>query len=336
MKVELFSVIASSALALTSWGGGDVHDDALLWLRGDSDANGNGFIDSGEAVDARNGSSEGIELRGWLADVSGGTAQPAGDFVWTNDAVVVPFTGRSVPGAKNYFFRQSERMSDGAFWPNGIRLPDMSKRISSDDWAFHLRFKWDGRPIHAKAPHQCLLSAGLVDEGSGEMRGFALRIQQAGKFVCQIGKTAFMSETKNVTQIASNLWTDVVFSFSSQGGIDVYVQQEGVDLVRKSVSCANTNYRPDADSTFLIGNRYTRDGWAIPNSVYVQEAFRGQVNQFAIWNRSLTEDDVLRVLSWPNEDLVRAGLVDGSSDEFGGGGSLSMLIAAGVPLAGIS
>ena len=52
MKVELLSVIASSALALTSWGGGDVHDDALLWLRGDSDANGNGVIDSGEAVDA--------------------------------------------------------------------------------------------------------------------------------------------------------------------------------------------------------------------------------------------------------------------------------------------
>ncbi len=297
--------------------GGDIHEDAIVWLRGDSDANGDGVIQVDEVVDARKPTAaETIRPFGWL---DGTVADTGGDFCWTNDAVTIPYTQRTVPGARNYGFRQSVRTANNGSMPNTIVLSDTASRITSNSWSFHLRFKWAGDCISPKTSQHWLVNA-ASDSASADGHGFKWSVQNDGKFVCWIGGTPFLSGVSaNAVQIESNKWTDAVFVFNDGGAIDLTVMQEGGRLVAKSFSSKDGQYRPCPTGAFVLGNEAKVEKWGYyVDSAACYSAFRGQVNQFAVWNRALTADEVLRVLAWPNEDLVRAGVADGSSAEFNG------------------
>ena len=297
--------------------GDDIHADAIVWLRGDSDANGDGVIQVGEVVDARKPvSSEAIRPFGWL---DGTVSDTGGDFCWTNDAVTVPYTMRTIPGARNYGFRQSVRTANNGSMPNTIVLSETASRITSNSWSFHLRFKWAGDSISPKTAQQWLVNA-ASDSASAEGHGFKWSVQNDGKFVCWIGRTPFLSGVSaNAVQIESNKWTDVVFVFNEGSAIDLTALQEGGSLVAKSLTSKDGCYRPCPTKDFVLGNEAKVEKWGYyVDSAACFSAFRGQVNQFAVWNRALTADEVKRVLAWPNEDLVRAGVADGSAAEFDG------------------
>ena len=297
--------------------GDDIHADAIAWLRGDSDANGDGVIQVGEVVDARwPVSSEAIRPFGWL---DGTVSETGGDFCWTNDVVTVPYTRRTVPGARNYGFRQSVRTANNGSMPNTIVLSETARRITSNSWSFHLRFKWAGDCISPKTTQQWLVNA-ASDSASAEGHGFKWSVQNDGKFVCWIGSTPFLSGVSaNAVQIESNKWTDAVFVFNEGGAVDLTALQEGGRLVSKSLTSRDGQYRPCPTKDFVLGNEAKVEKWGYyVDSAACFSAFRGQVNQFAVWNRALTADEVKRVLAWPNEDLVRAGVADGSAAEFNG------------------
>ena len=313
----LLAGAVSVALTLGAVGSEDIHDGVVVWLRGDSDANGDGIIQATEVVDARSPVfSEAIRPYGWL---DGTVSETAGDFCWTNDTVTVPYTRRTVPGARNYGFRQRVREANNGSMPNTIVLSETASRITSCSWSFHLRFKWAGDCISPKTSQQWLVNA-ASDGASSEGHGFKWSVQNDGKFVCWIGSTPFLSGVSaNAVQIESNKWTDVVFVFNDGGTVDLSLMQEGGSFVAKSLTSRDVLYRPCPTGSFVIGNESKVEKWGYyVDSAACFSAFRGQVNQFAVWNRALSADEVKRVLAWPNEDLVRAGVADGSASEFEG------------------
>lgn len=325
----LAGAAAAVALTLGAWAGDDVHDDVLVWLRGDTDLNGDGIVQTNEVVDALSPTwSEDVRTFGW----HDGTLKKdtAGDFVWTNDAVTVPYTKRTIPGALNYCFRQSID-ADGRIMPNTIVMSNLASRITSNNWSFHVRFKWAGDPISTKTGNQCLLNAAaLGDSDTSDVgHGFKLYVAKNGRLCCAIGQTYFLSDgSSSPVQISSNRWTDAVFVFNDGGKVDLSVMQEegesGNALVTRSLSPSDKMYRPLPTKAFVLGNPTTRTAWAnAATGANSYNAFRGQVSQFAVWNRSLSSNDVLRVLAWPGEDLVRAGRADGSAAEFDGEGEVS-------------
>ena len=317
--------VASLALSCLAFAGDDIHEEAVVWLRADSDVNADGIIQPSEIVDAlKPTASNAIRPSGWLDGTV--AAGASGDFVWTNDVVAIPYTRRVIPAAKSYCFRQSVRTANNGSMPNTIVLSDIADRILSNSWSFHIRFKWAGDFISPKTSQQWILNA-ASDGASAEGHGFKWSVQNDGKFVCWIGSTPFLSGVSaNAVQIESNKWTDVVFVFKDGGAIDLTVMQENCGLVTKALSCTDGLSRPCPTKDFVLGNETERTGWGYyVDSALSFGAFRGQVNQFVVWNRALSADEVKRVLAWPNEDLVRAGVADGSAAEFEGEGNVADL-----------
>lgn len=320
MKNMLLMLFVFSALM--GFGGEDIHEDVVVWLRGDSDINGDGVIQNGEIVDSLSliPSAE-IEPYGWL---DGTVAGMPGDFRWTNDTIVVPYTRRTIPDAKSYHFRQSVYAANSGSMPNTIRMPSVASKITSASWSFHVRFKWSGDFISPKSTQQYIVRA-AVDSTASAGHGFQFAIDTSGHFVSWIGDIAFMSYNTNVTTIDSNKWTDVIFVFNEGGKVNLSVMQEGGTLIQKSMTPGDTKYRPKPDGVFTLGNNNNLSDWQYyRDSALAFNAFRGQINQFAVWNKALTADEVKRVLAWPCEDLLRAGIANGNSDEFDDGQEISM------------
>lgn len=61
---------------------------------------------------------------------------------------------------------------------------------------------------------------------------------------------------------------------------------------------------------------YTNAGRIAGNAT---KCFRGDIGQFAVWNRALDFDEMKKALAWPRGDLVRVGVRDGGAGEFRGG-----------------
>jgi hypothetical protein len=302
--------------------GGTIFDDAIVWLRGDSDINGDGRIQNGEIVDARTPiATTAIQPHGWLDGTASGVN---GDFVWTNDTVTVPYTKRTIPGAKSYCFRQNHWTSNAGSMPNTICLDStVASRITSDAWSFHLRFKWHGKKISSNTGLNNLLFAGR-DAGNTSGHGFKMQIVAAGGdtgfLKCAIGDTEFM----NGNRISSNLWTDVVFTMTTSNAVEWTIMQEGGGIKTGRAYPTDTKFRPSPSGNILIGNASNRSTWEYyVTGAAVYHAFIGEVASFAMWNRALSPEDRLRAMAWPNEDIFRAGIADGTSAEFDGEGGVS-------------
>lgn len=63
---------------------------------------------------------------------------------------------------------------------------------------------------------------------------------------------------------------------------------------------------------------YTNAGRITGNAT---KCFRGDIGQFAVWNRALDFDEMKKALAWPRGDLLRVGVRDGAAGEFRGGAS---------------
>ena len=300
---------------------GDIHDDAIVWLRGDSDLNDDGRIQVGEIVDALSPvATEAIKPNGWLDGTVSG--QP-GDFVWTNDVIVCPYTMRTNLNAKCYCFRQNQRSSDNALLPNTISMDSSwTSKITSNEWAFHIRFKWHGRKASSYATENKILYVGnsaSADEG----HGFRLSTTTGGELTCAIGEKYFMTYNTMRTTISSNVWVDCVFSMTSTNMVEWSVMEEGGILKTGQCKPGDLKFRPNPNGSVVIGNSGIRTTWEAYTGALSFNAFVGEVAEFALWNRSLSPEDRLRVMAWPNEDLFRAGIANGTSAEFDGEGNVS-------------
>ena len=324
-----FVILAMLAIWLPGVAKGEtVYDDAVVWIRGDSDLNGDERIQVGEVVDAFSPiATSAIRPTGWLDGTLSGTP---GDFVWTNDVVVCPYTFRTNKHAKSFCFRQSIR-SDGGVLPNTIALDStVASRITSDAWSFHMRFKWHGKNIGPKTAQNNILFAGTsASDASGH--GFKMIVVSAGVgtgiLKCSIGDTEFMNTSiGNAVRLSSNVWTDVTFTMTSTNVVEWSIMQEGGALVTGSRTPGDLRFRPSPSGNILIGHANVRDpNWGnYETSAAYYNAFIGEVASFAMWNRALSPEDRIRAMAWPNEDIFRIGVANGSSDEFNGEGGVSV------------
>ena len=300
----------------------DIHDDVVVWLRGDSDLNGDGIVQVGEVVDALSPTAtDAIKPNGWL---DGTVTGVSGDFVWTNDAVVCPYTSRTIENAKSYCFRQSVRTSNSGSMPNTISLDSsILSKITSNAWSFHIRFKWKGATVSPQSNSSQIAYIGNSSSASAG-HGFVLYLTTDGHMTCAIGSSHFMTYNTRAIQLSSNVWTDVVFTMTDTNVVQWSVMQAGGTLKTGSCTPSDTKFRPNPAGKAVIGNASVRTSWEYYlTSGVAKEAFIGEVAEFAMWNRALSPEDRLRVMAWPNEDLFRAGIANGASAEFSGEGAVS-------------
>ncbi len=327
--IKAAAILCLLAVILPTVSQGGVYDDdsLVLWLRGDSDLNNDGRIQVGEVVDARSPvATSAITPTGWL---DGTVSGESGDFAWTNDVVVCPYTFRTNENAKAYCFRQSVRSANNGVMPNTISLDSsVASRITSDAWSFHMRFKWHGKTISTKTGSNDLLWVGnssTDDDG----HGFKMFIVSAGSgtgiLKCAIGDTEFMSgNIGNSVRLSSNIWTDVVFTMTATNFVEWAIMQEGTALTEGSCSPGDLKFRPSPTGNVLIGHSAAKTAWGnYLDSAAYYNAFIGEVASFAMWDGALSPEDRIRAMAWPNEDLFRAGIGNGSSEEFDGEGGVS-------------
>ena len=80
------------------------------------------------------------------------------------------------------------------------------------------------------------------------------------------------------------------------------------------VPSGNWRFGSEADNGGM--QVYTNGGIVAGNST---KCFRGAFQQVALWDRSMSFDEMDAVLSWPRLGLVKIGVEDGASEEFVGG-----------------
>lgn len=84
---------------------------------------------------------------------------------------------------------------------------------------------------------------------------------------------------------------------------------------------------PAASESWYLGGRVPRTGgWDGTKEnggldsgawgAFPSECFRGSFQQIALWNRSMSFDEMGDAIAWPRQDVARLGVEDGSSDEF--------------------
>ena len=164
---------------------------------------------------------------------------------------------------------------------------------------------------------------GLAD-ASGAIKPYGIELKSSSSFF-----------------VPTNAWVDVGISISNNQAHIVVVKPKSF---RYAGAARTRRYAAIGDATFtldVVTNRLTGTGskeTQLKSCMFIlgaprewhgyyeqeketgtwDESFTGDLQQFAIWNRALSKQDMLDAFGEPRPYLVRVGLENGGSSEFGG------------------
>ncbi len=142
--------------------------------------------------------------------------------------------------------------------------------------------------------------------------------------------------------VPTNVWVDIGISVSNNQAQIVIVKPKafryaGTERWRRYAAIGSATFALDAATRNLTGTG--SNGTQLKNCMFILGAprewqgnyeqekefgtwndtsFTGDIQQFAIWNRALSKQDMLDAFGEPRPYLVRVGLGNGNSSEFGG------------------
>ncbi len=321
---------APTALAVTeaispkSAGGGDVFADARFLFRGlAEDVDGNGVLNVGEGL----GEVRDVLRRATFTDKTYGVTghQPR----FTNE--LVRFPGRNLARqATAIYFPQdivvtNEAENKCASYPSTIGLTDALKGLGNR-WTFLVR----ARPDMASPP--TYNSQWLVNFGHTGKQGMMIGLKGDGRHsrtFC-VYSTATDLTSLFTELYVTNGWFDLVVIADGQK-LTTIVMRDGEELtgsggdvkigttIKSRVLDPKHNLTPGGLLT--LGAESSTSGarpypmGANDNSV---KAFRGSIQQVAVWGRALSEAEAFSAMGWPRTDLWRVGVEDGAANEFHG------------------
>ena len=321
MSMRVGTILAVAAVAAlgganmaraASTGTGNVFSDAAFWYSGAFDANGDKLFTKGDLRDVRHVADSSHALNQSYYSGAGSTGLSI-----TNMPVIHPHAQVTNADETCVYFRQPVK-EDLKIYPVCINLPNLFTFGFQSNFTFVTRVRWEG-PTHDGANSYLFCM-----NGKG---GFRVGISSAGTLRAQIMDGSsyptvnFSTETS--VAIHSNVWVDLAVTVGD-GAITTYRAMD--DYVNgywyknlQSLPAVAKNDTTNAVSEFTIGAGEKLDGKSRTYSAYpsLWTVFRGQMQQFAVWNRKLSDAEVAEVFGC-TADKLRFGVPDGASGEFAG------------------
>ena len=357
--IALAMTIANGETSVTPRGSGCVFNDAVYWFRGGKDINGNGTMDSGEAFDDLhandvNHANHGrMAVKGWKENCS-----------FVTEDVILPAYGADAPRELQYLrlnndFKKEEVKKDGSvatnvfpFTMNPYEI--FSSHNISNKYSVVLRMRLESDPSRS----EYFFRAGY----SSTTPGLLIRFQPdsgsryASKYVQAFRwrRNADGTISKNVADDASfdqdsgniGLWapTNKWFDMSIVVGegklrIGIAVPDSPTFSGHQTINFRETDMITDgavatsSTSYMLFGSQYKDyNAVAAEESQHTRDCFRGSVQQIAIWDRMLNDNEVMEAFGMPRPAIFRVGLANSSSVEFGGVRSSATQVVDGLGL----
>ena len=310
---------ASDPLDLTAARSEDVFADAHIWMRGMAvDTNCNHILDVGEITNSLN-----------TVALSTGSYGAAGHKpVISNEFVRLPGRGVGRQMQTLYFPQDvvwtNEAQTLGYVTPCAVTCGTPLKDFDSH-YTWIVRFRPD-----FSAP--LLDTQWLLGFGYGSSRGmmFGLAETSTERRKLQV-HTYNSSWDLGESFVISNGcgWVDFAVTVDGQK-VTAYLVKDGLTtpdgntdiglLKRMSRTYADSvNLVPNPGSFLRFGTESTQNGtYAMPapssgNNHY--KTFRGSIQQFACWKRTLSEQEILAALGWPRAETWRVGVENDATTE---------------------
>ena len=327
---KAFACILPLCLALAAHGSTNVFNDAVFWFRGGKDLNGDGymrqqgeFFDDIHADDPTHGNHK-MDVLTYsspaLADEFKSNA------VFHEENVVFPALGdqilKSIPVL---------RLSNNAvvysnknyYWPQFVKSKGVFNDIASEYTIIsRLRLDDDGR-----SRTQCVFKVGYdASNCQGMWLGFS-EMDKTTKTKYITGRCTPNSNGVDSPfsfddfQILTNTWFDmavVVGNGKLRVGLAVpnsYQENPTVYFAETNMVTSSRSLLEDSYRLFCeIGQSAQETSLARID----QTCFIGSVQQLAIWGRRLEDHEVMEAFGMPRPALLRIGLDNDASNEFGG------------------
>lgn len=328
-KTLMFGLLGVALLAQ-----GGVYDDCIFRFTGGKDVNGDGIIRQGTSVNQEffNEMKAGVTNHATQFCVARGDAT---GIVFRTERVVLPCRPCETQDLQVLYFPQRRYMKDNGdgtvttnFAPNALNFPFLKNLITNASYSAMFRIRRDPGYEHNrtvdfaamgyKYPCGWILRIGGSD--TNETRGVDL----------YTSKTATWSLNKKYFYFPTNMWVDIAVSVTNNQ-IRLALARPDMPVAITTVT-TTTELDPVTNSSNAIGEwRFSNQADA-PNSLinwnqtdgsnghsyfYTTFPFHGSLQQIAYWNRTLSDDEIFEALGDPRPDLVRIGVGNDSSDEFG-------------------
>ncbi len=324
-----------TAMPEPAHGAPNVFDDAVFWFRGGKDRNGDHYMQQGEFFDDLNAND--ATLDNHKMPITGYTGSYVGfkeNAAFANEQVVFPSLGTSIVKEMQvlHISNASKRQSNVYYYypfrvdpRNVFANNNISKEYTivsrikmdedgenRDECLFRIGYNASAKKgmyiALAKTPN----SAGVTDIGSRYIKGKCTPDSESGD-------TSFNFPIRMPT----NTWVDVaVVVGNGRLRVGIATPESSANHGNNStIAFAETPMWTDNCELLEDGYRlFCFSGHAAPvetNNVD-KTYFLGSVQQLAIWGRTLTDQEVMDAFGMPRPALLRIGLDNDASNEFGG------------------
>ena len=335
MKTKNICMIAALILAFACSATGGVFDDAILWMRGPVDENGDGWVkttrstvDTKDLPDALKAGVSSAATHTW-----DGIGPYTNIHVVTDGEVAIPYANVKVRSSYLHFDQPSWVDGDVTNVLGGaIRTTAVPAMTNADPHTVFMRFRVDSFIDDGTPAVLCAL--GYASGTSGSASGWQLQLvpDGEGSFWFKVvqgrpkdnaGQTGVGTKEltgaydSSTTRLGTNQWVDVVFT-CIYDAIAVYSCGEGGAFAADESGIGwNSSAQATWPTRYCFGNAGTAFD-APTATVAAYRQFRGDIAQIACWNRILTEAEAREAMAWPRNDRFRLGVKDGTPDQFAG------------------
>ena len=299
----------------------DVFADAYIWMRGMAiDKNGNGVLDNNEITNSLNT----VALP---STVYGATGHRP---VISNELVNLP--GRGVSRRMQTLYFPQDVAWTNADQTLGVAYP-CSVTCGTPLTGFDSHYTWYVR-FRPEFSEPLLTTQWMLGFGYGSSKGMMMGLSGDSTKGREV-RIYTADGNWNTGLVVTNYtgWIDFAVTVNGQK-VSVYKIQEAAKM-RDSAGVTNglmqyaektyastRDLTPNAGTVLRFGvetvssNPFAMPAPASGNNYY--KAFRGSIQQFACWKRTLTEQEVLAAMGWPRADVWRVGIENDATTEFGG------------------
>ena len=350
MNKKIQNTITAVTFALTAtgaFGTTNVFNDAVFWFRGGRDADSNGVLDAGEFFNDRQAGNSSHASHSWVTSWVTKESAYSENAALVSENVVFPALGTGFEKSMKVL-RVTDNAHEGLRQPMTLNTYEIfANNNISNEYTIVTRFRLENPEtttnvwLHAigyKYVGSEEKSYGLlVGFSKGTTRDNTYTTPANMRFVKVFGPnsanggsgTFYQTDLKQLV-IATNTWVDM--SIVVGGG------KVRIGIANPQLPTPNNNAIAFQDASYHTDNCTLRsrnensyvtlgqNRIAEPSDEAVTSGFLGSVQQYAVWNRMLSDQEVMEAFGMPRPAVFRTGLANGASDEFGGTGTGSQTI----------
>ena len=303
-----------------------VFDDATAWYHGACDANGNGSFDKGDIRDAFHVDPE----HAWNNLSVEGSSTNA---LIVSEDVVYPYAAVTNRESCLKLVQHSQIVSASRtnVLTTALLLPPLFTVTNSLDYSLVFRFRID-KPFLPEDKNGYLVNFGYTYNGySGFLLGYKplSRISKVDSTACPdaCGLTFYsrragsydlydQSMTNKLYCLTPGRWVDLALTLKNKELTVYYIGEGGrMKTLTKTIPVQEGDY---GTSTLKLGCEKGTTSWKNKTESGYPNGCCATFNQFAVWQRALSEMEIRRAMAWPREDVLQIGGANDSVDEFAG------------------